>query len=122
LQRLATAYEAVNGRDLRAFADHAAAEAEVEAREPDAPVELGDLEAVRLMTIHAAKGLQFGVVVVADLGRQGNASSPDLVVSGSEVGLRVIRPGREALSGLGFDALCRRRAAADDAEERRVMH
>ena len=68
------------GRDVRGFIDMATAELEAEAREPDAPVDLGGLDAVRLMTIHAAKGLEFGVVVVADLGRRGNLSPPDLHV------------------------------------------
>ena len=40
---------------MRGFIDLATAELEADAREPDAPVDLGDLEAVRLMTIHAAK-------------------------------------------------------------------
>ena len=63
LLRLAADYEARAGRDVRGFIDLATAELEAEAREPDAPVELGGLDAVRLMTIHAAKGLEFGVVV-----------------------------------------------------------
>ncbi len=62
LRRLAAAFEARRGRDVRGFIDLATAELEADAREPDAPVDLGDLEAVRLMTIHAAKGLEFPVV------------------------------------------------------------
>jgi hypothetical protein len=67
----------------------ATAELDAEAREPDAPVDLGGLDAVRLMTIHAAKGLEFGVVVVPISGRRGNLSPPDLHVSGDRVGLRL---------------------------------
>ena len=73
LLRLAADYEREHGRDVRGFVDLANAELEAEAREADAPVELGDLDAVRLMTIHAAKGLEFPVVCVADLGRRGRA-------------------------------------------------
>ena len=76
---MAADYEARRGRDVRGFIDLATAELEAEAREPDAPVDLGGLDAVRLMTIHAAKGLEFPVVVVADLGRRGNLSPPDLL-------------------------------------------
>ena len=83
LLRLAADYEARRGRDVRGFIDIATAELEAEAREPDAPVDLGGLDAVRLMTIHAAKGLEFGVVVVADLGRRGNLSPPDLLSAGT---------------------------------------
>ena len=42
LQRLAAEHEREHGRDVRAFVDLANAELEAEAREADAPVELGD--------------------------------------------------------------------------------
>ncbi len=70
LLRLARAFEASEGRDLRGFLDHAARlQAAGGARESDAPVEGVEPDAVRLMSIHAAKGLEFPVVCVADLGR-----------------------------------------------------
>ena len=68
---MADAFAARSGPDLRAFADHAAAELDAGAPTPDAPLEVGADEAVRLMTIHGAKGLEFPVVIVADLGRDG---------------------------------------------------
>ena len=122
LLRMAAAYEARRGRDVRGFIDLATAELEADAREPDAPVDLGGLDAVRLMTIHAAKGLEFPVVVVADLGRRGNLSPPDLHVSEDRVGLRLIGLDAAKVTALDFDAIEAERRAADEAEERRVMH
>jgi hypothetical protein len=120
--RLAAAYEARNGRDVRGFIDHAAGELEAEAAEPDAPVDLGDQDAVRLMTIHAAKGLEFGVVVVAELGRRGNDQSPDLLVRDGDVGLRLVTVDGASHKALGYERIRERRHHDEVAEERRVMH
>jgi ATP-dependent helicase/nuclease subunit A len=122
LMRLAAAYEARNGRDVRGFIDLATAELEADAREIDAPVDLGGLDAVRLMTIHAAKGLEFPVVVVADLGRRGNLVPPDLYVADGRVGLRLIGLDGTKVTALDFDAIAAERRAADEDEERRIMH
>jgi ATP-dependent exoDNAse (exonuclease V) beta subunit len=122
LLRLAASYEARRGRDVRGFIDLANAELEADAREADAPVDLGGLDAVRLMTIHAAKGLEFPVVVVADLGRKGNLSPPDLHVDGDRVGIRLVDLDAKKTTALDFDEIEAERRAADEAEERRVMH
>ncbi len=55
----------------------------------EAPVESEDLEAVRIMTIHRAKGLEFPVVCVADMGREPFTGGRDL--------LRLDRDGRIGL-------------------------
>jgi ATP-dependent helicase/nuclease subunit A len=122
LFRLAAAFEARRGHDVRGFIDLATAELEADAREPDAPVDLADLQAVRLMTIHAAKGLEFPVVVVADLGRRGTNRQPDLLVDGDRVGLRLVGMDGTSERTLGFDAIAGERRVAAEAEERRVMH
>ena len=75
LLRLARRFEASEGRDLRGFLDHVEHLKEAVTVEPDAPVEGVEPDAVRLMTVHAAKGLEFPVVCLADLGRA--AQHPD---------------------------------------------
>jgi ATP-dependent exoDNAse (exonuclease V) beta subunit len=122
LVRLAVAYEDRHGRDIRGFIDHAAAELEADAAEPDAPIDLGDQDAVRLMTIHAAKGLEFPVVVVAELGRRGNDQTPDLLVRGAKVGLRLVTVDGGRHKALAYERIRERLRDDEQAEERRVMH
>src|SRR5262249_20587409 len=122
LLRLAAAYEARSGRDVRGFIDLATAELDADAREIDAPVDLGGLDAVRLMTIHGAKGLEFPVVVVADLGRRANLVAPDLHVAGDRVGLRLVGLSGSRDNAFDFDAIEAERRRADEEEERRIIH
>jgi ATP-dependent exoDNAse (exonuclease V) beta subunit len=121
LVRLATSYEREEGRGVRGFIDRATAELEAEAREADAPVELQGYEAVRLMTIHAAKGLEFPVVAVADLGRDPNTQTPDVLVSGDRVGLRVVTLAGKANTA-EYEALKDERQQREREESLRVFH
>ena len=66
----------------------------VGARELEAVAEEEGADAVRLLTIHAAKGLEFKVVIVADAGRDKAPPSPDeiLALSDGRFGFRVADP------------------------------
>jgi ATP-dependent helicase/nuclease subunit A len=124
LLRVARRYEASEGRDLRGFLDHVAhQQGSLGGAEPDAPVADGETDAVRLMSIHAAKGLEFGVVCVADLGRAQNLGVPDLLVDGDRVGLRLARlDGSPTTPSLSWDELCEERKQAQAEEEDRILY
>ncbi|MBW3607369.1 MAG: PD-(D/E)XK nuclease family protein, partial [Actinobacteria bacterium] len=123
LPRLAAAFERDRGRDVRGLADLATAELEAEARETDAPVELGDVKAVRLMSVHAAKGLEFPVVCIADLGRQRPPDGDeDLLVAEGKVGLRLVGLDGSSTPALAYEPLRDRARARAAREEERVMY
>ncbi len=123
LLRLARRFETAEGRDLRGFLDHVAQRrAHAESSEPHAPTG-SEPDAVRLMTIHAAKGLEFPVVCLADLGRVGNGTPPDLLVDGERVGLRLARlDGSTAVPCLRYEELSEERRGAEAAEEERILY
>jgi ATP-dependent exoDNAse (exonuclease V) beta subunit len=124
LLRLARRFEASEGRDLRAFLDHVAyLIGASSAAESDAPVDGAEPDAVRLMSIHAAKGLEFPVVCVADLGRAPNTRLADLLVEGSRIGLQLVRlDGGKATATLDYEQLAEERRAAEAAEEDRILY
>ena len=84
LMRLAREHETVNGPGLHGFVLSLAQRAAggQGTREGEAPVEGEGLDAIRVMTIHRAKGLEFHTVVVADLGRSVRPRSEIVRVSG----------------------------------------
>ena len=69
LMRLARSYEELRGRDIEGFVRFIREQEALGAAQLEAVSEEEGADAVRLLTIHAAKGLEFKVVVVADAGR-----------------------------------------------------
>jgi ATP-dependent exoDNAse (exonuclease V) beta subunit len=124
--RLAAEFESREGRDLRGFLDFLAARAESEAEAQAATAAEGH-DGVRIMTVHNAKGLEFGVVAVPDLGRRllnGNRS-PLLAIGREEqprLGLRLLRLGSPKIDLYDYGALCEESQDREAEEELRLFH
>jgi ATP-dependent helicase/nuclease subunit A len=71
---LARAWETSGGISFRGFVDQLQEEAEGEA--PEAPIVEEGSEGVRIMTVHRAKGLEFPVVILADITANIAAANP----------------------------------------------
>ena len=95
LMRLARSYEELRGPDIEGFVKFIRDQEAVGASQLEAVSEEEGADAVRLLTIHAAKGLEFKVVIVADAGRDAiGAPSADeiLVRPDGSFGFRVVDP------------------------------
>jgi ATP-dependent exoDNAse (exonuclease V) beta subunit len=122
LMRLARSYEELRGPDIEGFVSFLRDQEAVGAAQLEAVSEEEGSGAVRLLTIHAAKGLEFKVVIVADAGRDtGFRQSPDeiLVRSDGRFGFRMIDPASGTRRSV-FDYDAVRDAETADAEEERL--
>jgi ATP-dependent helicase/nuclease subunit A len=122
LVRTARAYERDRGPDLAGFVDQMRLCDERDLSQADAPPG-GAEDAVALMTIHAAKGLEFAVVCVPDLSRQTPGESGAVAVGpDGELGLRLRDARGKALNGPVYARLSAAAKAADEAESDRVAY
>jgi len=76
---LARSFELSGGVSFRGFVEELDAQSE-KAESAEAPVLEEGAEGVRLMTVHAAKGLEFPIVILADMTANIAASDPDRYV------------------------------------------
>lgn len=79
LHEQARAFSSAGGRNLRQFVLYMQRQGEENARILDTVVPEDDDDAVRIMTIHAAKGLEFPVVVMAGLNARQSTQRPVLL-------------------------------------------
>jgi len=123
LMRMARTYEADEGRDLRGFIDFVAERDLITEREGQAPLEAEDLDAVKLMTIHRAKGLEFPVVCVADLGKGGREDDAALRISDDgRLGMRLASLGGGAIDSAELTRMKEQGKLDDEEEERRIFY
>jgi ATP-dependent helicase/nuclease subunit A len=125
LARLARSYEELRGPDVEGFVRFVRDQEAVGARELEAVAEEEGGDAVRLLTIHAAKGLEFKVVVVADAGRDKAppAAHEILALSDGRFGFRVADPITSKPRGAyAYDAVQEARKAEDRAERLRLYY
>jgi len=80
---LARSFELSGGVSFRGFVEELDAQSE-KAESAEAPVLEEGAEGVRLMTVHAAKGLEFPIVILADMTANIAASDPDRYVDARE--------------------------------------
>jgi ATP-dependent exoDNAse (exonuclease V) beta subunit len=125
LARLARSYEELRGRDIEGFVRFVRDQEAVGARELEAVAEEEDADAVRLLTIHSAKGLEFKVVIVADAGRDRNAPSPDeiLCLPDGRFGFRVADPATGSRrAAFGYEQVREAEREAERAERLRLYY
>src|SRR5438128_2394266 len=125
LMRLARSYEELRGADIEGFVRFVREQEAVGAKELEAVAEEEGGDAVRLLTIHAAKGLEFRVVIVADAGRDRAAPSADeiLALADGRFGFRVVHPTRgERMPVFGYEEVREAGREEDRAERLRLYY
>jgi ATP-dependent exoDNAse (exonuclease V) beta subunit len=119
----ARSFVETGGNSLRAFLEWIERQAEEGARVTETPVPEGDEEAVRIMTIHAAKGLEFPVVVLTALNTQ-RSNRREVVLFDRDTHTVEISVGPEGrrFETPGYEALATRESELGDDEQVRLLY
>ncbi len=126
---IAGEYETTEGRDLRGLVAWIDDSSRLDSEQAVA-TEDEQSEAVRLMTVHKSKGLEFPMVCVADLGRESKSTSESVVWISPrveepgrfDVGLRLPEPEGKSLDLYDWADLKARGRLETTDEELRILH
>jgi ATP-dependent helicase/nuclease subunit A len=127
LMRLAAEFEAAEGHDLRGLLNFLAARAEADA-DAQAATAVEGHNGVRIMTIHSAKGLEFGVVAIPHLSRGllPAVRAPMLTIGHEpeqpRVGMQLRRLGARGIDLYAQRELCEEDQRRQAEEELRLFH
>ncbi|MHB8859370.1 MAG: UvrD-helicase domain-containing protein [Thermoleophilia bacterium] len=119
-------YEVAEGRDLAAFTSFLEHQQAEEAAENEAPLEEeesdGDKQggAVRILTIHSAKGLEFPLVVWANMGYAPDPRKQVLICSGERIGFLQKALGQKDRYLFDYEDLLEEEIMLELAEEKRI--
>ncbi len=121
---LARRFEATDSLEFADFASVLRRLVEEPPRQGPAPIVGEQDDVVRLMTIHQAKGLEFPVVAVADLGRRLPAESQGSLLSRNEgvISCASVGTARDELAAGRASAELAARSAAAQAEAARLLY
>jgi ATP-dependent helicase/nuclease subunit A len=125
LARLARSYEELRGTDVEGFVRFVSEQDAAGVKELEAVAEEEGAGAVRLLTIHTAKGLEFKVVVVADAGRERTSTMGEEIIClpDGRFGFKVVDPlTGQRVGAFEYDEVRDAEEAAADAERLRLYY
>lgn len=117
----ARSFEESVGGDLRAFLDWAALQGADLARVHEPILPETDDDAVRIMTVHGSKGLEFPITILSGLTTQLDSRRPGIGVLWNDEDLPEVRV-RSSAATLGFDATSTVESEMDTHEKQRLLY
>ena len=119
----ARAFARVGGNSLRSFLDWIERQASENARMVEIPIPETDEDAVRIMTIHGAKGLEFPVVILAGIGSQPTHKASPVIFDRRNHSVEVSVGTRDSAFSTGnYEAAQEQQNLAEEAEGIRLMY
>jgi ATP-dependent helicase/nuclease subunit A len=117
------AWEDAGETSLRGFVEWAARQADEGARVNEAVAPEPDDPAVRILTVHGAKGLEFPIVVLAGLNTLPSKQPPTVLWGADGAELRVgVKTADRLVVTEGYDGCLADERAREEAERRRLLY